>query len=412
MTKMKVNVKILVLMLLCFSSYGKMQEYNYKQELKGVSEQWHNIVLPNNVFGKVTQNLADIRIFGILTNNDTIEFPYLLRLKKEKVFNKAVDFKMLNSSYNQKGYYFTFEVSATESINQIKLKFKQQNFDWRLKLEGSQNQKEWFTVAEDYRILSIRNETINFQFTNLALPNLKYRYFRMLIDSKEKPDLEVASIAKYEITEGTYKNYAIKKRTSKINKQNKQTEIDIELKLPAAVSNIKIDVANTFDFYRLITIKYVADSLKTDKGWKYNYRTLTSGTLNSIGKNKFKFKSTTLQKLKIIVYNADNQSLSFDSIKIKGYVHELVAHFTEPAATYFLTYGNSKAKTPNYDIDRFAHKIPTQLKTLKLGKEITIEKEAVAVTAPLFKNKNWLWLIMAVIIVLLGWFSVKMMRTV
>jgi len=409
---MKVNVKILVLMFLCFSSYGKMQEYNYKQELKGVSEQWHNIVLPNNVFGKVTQNLADIRIFGILTNNDTIEFPYLLRLKKEKVFNKEVAFKMLNSSYNQKGYYFTFEVSATEPINQIKLKFKQQNFDWRLKLEGSQNQKEWFTVAEDYRILSIRNETINFQFTNLALPNLKYRYFRMLIDSKEKPDLEVASIAKYEITEGTYKNYAIKKRTSKINKQNKQTEIDIELKLPAAVSNIKIDVANTFDFYRPITIKYVADSLKTDKGWKYNYRTLTSGTLNSIGKNEFKFKSTTLQKLKIIVYNADNQSLSFDSIKIKGYVHELVARFTEPAATYFLTYGNSKAKTPNYDIDRFAHKIPTQLKTIKLGEEITIEKEAVAVTAPLFKNKNWLWLIMAVIIVLLGWFSVKMMRTV
>ena len=43
--------------------------------------------------------------------------------------------------------------------------------------------------------------------------------------------------------------------------------------------------------------------------------------------------------------------------------------------------------------------------------EWIIEKEKKAsVTAPLFKNKAWLWAIMTLIILLLGWFSIKMIR--
>jgi len=41
---------------------------------------------------------------------------------------------------------------------------------------------------------------------------------------------------------------------------------------------------------------------------------------------------------------------------------------------------------------------------------MTLEKEKIQVIEPLFKNKTWLWTIMAVIILLLGWFSIKMMN--
>lgn len=397
------------LLLLCSYSYGQMEQYDFKRELKGITGQWHTMNLPDDFFGRVSPNLSDIRIFGISANNDTVESPYLLRLAKEKVSIKEVVFKTLNASHNDKGFYFTFEIPTTEPINQIKLEFKQQDFDWRLKLEGSLNQQEWFTIIEDYRILSIKNEITDYRFTKLTFPSSKYRFFRLLIDSKEKPELTAARIAQGEITDGIFKNYPIKKTYTKENKQLKQTEIDIELQLAVPVSNINIGIMDTFDYYRPITIKYLSDSLETEQGWKYNYSTLASGTLNSIDENEFKFNSTTLQKLKIIIRNQDNQALTLDSIKTKGYVHKLVARFTEPA-TYFLTYGNNNASKPKYDIKQFEDKIPETLTTLDLGNEQSIEKPKFSKTDPLFKNKTWLWTVMTAIILLLGWFSAKMIR--
>ena len=408
---MKLRIRIITyLLLITYSfSYGQIKEYNYKRELKGCSEQWHRIILPDEVFGKISQDLTDVRIFGITAGNDTIEAPYLLQLATEKISNKEVEFKILNTSRNDKGHYFTFEIPTTEPINQIKLNFKQKNFDWRIKLEGSQNQIDWFTVAENYRILSIQNETTDFQFTKLIFPSSQYRFFRIHIDSKEKPELTVAIIAQHEITDGTFRKYSIRKFDIKESRETKQTEIDIELQMPVSVSHLKIDVKDSFDYYRPVTIKYLTDSIKTEQGWKYNYSTLTSGILNSIEKNEFKFSSTTVHKLRILIHNQDNQPLTVDTIQVKGYVHGLVARFTEQA-TYFLTYGNKTATSPHYDLNRFTEKLPETLTTLELGNELIIERKEVPVTDPLFKNKTWLWIIMTVIILLLGWFSVKMIR--
>ena len=410
---MKKRVKIAIWLIMFLGSYsqsyGQMETYDYKRELNGISDQWHSIILPNDLFGKASHNLADVRLFGISANQDTLEAPYIIRVKTENSTSKDIVFKTLNTSYNNKGSFFTFEIPTKESINQIKLDFEQENFDWRLTLEGSQNQREYFTIIENYRITSIKNELTDFQFTTVRFPNSSYRFFRIRIDSKEKPDLTVAHLTQSEKTEGVFRNYPIKIQEFGENKKEKQTEIKLELQVPVAVSHLKINISDKVDYYRPITIMYLSDSVKTEKGWKYSYSKLTSGTLNSMEENEFKFKCTTLKNLKIIIYNQDNQALSIDSIQVKGYIHEIVARFTEPA-NYFLTYGNEKAVKASYDIERFTDKIPDTLKALDLGIEQKIGKEKEVAGDPLFENENWLWLVMTVIIGLLGWFSLKMMR--
>jgi len=398
-----------ILVLLCTHAFAQIEQYDYKRELKGVSEQWHSLVLPNDIFEETSQSLSDLRIFGITEANDTVESPYLLRIATENISSRAVPFNTLNASHNEMGYYFTFEIPTVEPIDQIDLKFQQQNFDWHIQLEGSLNQQEWFTVIEDYRILSIKNDITDFQFTKLTFPKSKYRFFRIRIDSEEKPELQVASITQTEVTDGVFSNHHINKQETRENKQLKQTEIDIDMPLNVPISYIEIDVVDTIDYYRPVTVRYASDSIKTEKDWKYTYKTLASGTLNSIEKNIFKIRSTKAKKLKILIHNEDNQPLTIKEIEIKGYVHELVARFSE-TATYFLCYGNSRVSKPSYDIQQFEDKIPSGLTALNLGKELLIEKAEIAQTEPLFKNKTWLWGIMLAIILLLGWFSIKMIR--
>ena len=157
-------------------------------------------------------------------------------------------------------------------------------------------------------------------------------------------------------------------------------------------------------------MQYLSDSTQTEKGWNYNYKTLTQGTLNSFEKTMYLNLKPILKNIKITIDNQDNEPLRIDSVSVKGYVHELAIRFTEPA-TYYLTYGNPAAYKPSYEIARFTSKIPDTLTALKLGEEQIIEKEPFPIKKPLFENKLWLWGLLIAIIIVLGWFSIKMIKS-
>lgn len=390
-------------------SFGQMQEYSYKRALIGVHDSWHQITLPNDIFEKVLPNLADIRIYGITAEKDTIEASYVLQLNKDKKITTQVPFKILNTSHNNKGYYVTFEVPSKATINQLQLSFKLFNFDWFLDLEGSHNQKEWFSVLEDYRILSIKNGKTFYEFTNLIFPNSNYSFFRLLIKSTIKPELKSASASYNTLKQGVFKDHAIKHWNIKNHKAEKLTDIEVELLQAVPVSHINIHVNAAYDFYRPTTIQWVSDSIKTQKGYQYNYRTLTKNTLNSIEKNEFTFENTIAKKLKITIENQDNQPLTIDQVTVKGSVYDVMIRFTEPA-NYYLTYGNSTAFKPSYDVNRFISKIPDTISRITLGNEEIIYKEPKATKSPLFENPRWLWALIFVIIILLGGFTFKMMK--
>lgn len=402
---------LFLLMLIAAASYSQQwKSYSYQRELGGVTDQWHKVVLPDDIFGKVANDLADIKIFGVTVDNDTIEAPYVLQVATEKVANNAVPFKQLNTAHNESGFYFTFEVPTAAAINRIYLDFEQQNFDWKLKLEGSQDQREWYTVVEDYRILSIKNANTDFQFTNINFPQSKYRFFRVSVASKEAPILNTAGISMREFSAGAYRTYPIQSINTREKKDTKQTEISLTLPMAVPLSQLQIEVLDSFDYYRPLTIQYCTDSIKTEQGWKYKYRPLSSGTLNSLEESTFQFsEGLIVKKLKILIHNSDNQALNIGTIIPRGYVHELVARFNIPAS-YYLAYGAQNARKPQYDIVRFLDKIPGNSTAVTLGPEQTITKSEQALTAPLFENKVFLWGLMFIIILLLGGFTLKMMN--
>ncbi|WP_445956131.1 DUF3999 family protein [Yeosuana sp.] len=386
-----------------------MQKYDYKRELIGNTESWQKVILPNDLFEKISPGLSDIRIFGITNTNDTIEAPYLLKIKSEKKVTTNYNYKILNISQNDKGYYFTIEIPNKEPINQLQLDFKQFNFDWKVSLEGSHNQQEWFTIVDNYRILSIKNAETFYQFTNVNFVDSKYHFYRLLIKSKEKPDIKTVSASDTKFIDGVFNDYNIKSLSVSENKQEQSTDLNIELYQKIPVSYIKINLNASYDYYRPVTLKYVLDSVKTKKGYLYNYRTLTDGTLNSIENNEFKFENTVANKIKISINNQDNHPLSINNVIVKGNVYELAVRFTAPA-TYFLTYGNPFVYSPNYDIERFISEEPETMPALTLGPEQVIEKAEKSSRLPLFENKIWLYGIIIVMILLLGWFSLKMMK--
>ena len=99
-------------------------------------------------------------------------------------------------------------------------------------------------------------------------------------------------------------------------------------------------------------------------------------------------------------------------MELKGYVNQLFTRVapTDKNLTYFLMYGNERLQKPNYDIVRFENTIPTDIVSLELDAEQEIPQKEVEKVKPLFENSLWLWGLMGIIIVVLTFFTFKMMK--
>lgn len=401
------HLRILLLLFLCpLALLAQLRDYDHKIPLTETTETWHSVTLPNTVFASVKDDFSDIRVYGI-TEKDTVEVPYVLRSSGPTGIEDILDFKLMNSTSNASGYFYTYAVPVNQPINKIELSFENENFDWKITLEGSQDQKQWFTVVEDYRLLSIKNGQTNYSFTDLTFPNAQYAYYRIHIKTMDIPKLKSSSIILNKRVGGTYVDYPVE--DINISQAGKTTQIDVDLKGRFPISYLKINAADDYDFYRPISVSHISDSVKTEKGWKYSYRNLFTSTFTSLEEKGFSFGNTLLGKLRIRIQNYDNPPLNIESVDIKGYSYELIGRFTQPT-NYYLVYGNSNAYAPKYDLQQTGFELPKNLSALKLGTAQKIDKPLIKTQAPLFENKWWLWGIMGLIILVLGGATLKMMK--
>ncbi|WP_338766068.1 hypothetical protein WAF17_02960 [Bernardetia sp. ABR2-2B] len=413
------------------------QNFLYKREIKGIENskqtEWYKIKLPVEVVEKANTDFSDIRIFGV-SDSDTLESPFLSKKIRQRFENKQIDFKVINSSKKNNAYFFTLEKNTKieEAVNLIKLNFDNTNFDWRITLEGSQNQNEWFEIVNDYRIISIQNDFTAYDFTKLVFPNSKYKYYRIKVTDKSEsqsdnsfknnaPKLNSAILFSQKIIEGDFKDVKTVSQNIEIDKNKKQTIIDLKLAYAIPVDFISLEVKNDFDYYRKIQFRYLKDSTKTEKGVFYNFITLHTSTLSSIekenGVSNFFINPSSSSNIKsshyqIIIDNQDNQALDIEKVKLKSYTDYLFARVSpsDKTTNYFLMYGDENLSKPNYDIIRFENTIPTDVTLLELDSEQKIPQKEVEKVIPLFENSFWLWGIMGAIILILTVMTFKMMK--
>ncbi|MDH7444362.1 DUF3999 family protein [Aquimarina sp. 2201CG14-23] len=217
----KINIVLWILVVISSEMYGQIDKYQYKRELYGISDSWHSITLPDEVFKNLSSDFSDIRIYGVTKKNDTIEAPYLIKQNEPESTNKQVNFEIINRVTTHKGAFITFKIPLDQTINQIKLFFRQDNFDTAVTLEGSQNLKKWYTIVNNYRILSIKNELTSYDFTTVKFPSSKYQYYRVFIKGNKAPEISSAQITLKQVKEANYKEYSIQSIETKkqISKQ-------------------------------------------------------------------------------------------------------------------------------------------------------------------------------------------------
>jgi hypothetical protein len=403
---MKSRLVIVLAFIGIYSISIAQKDFRYRSKLNSIdSAGWYSISLAPPFYKSNNSSFSDLRIYQF-TDKDTIEVPYVLTVHERQVKEGALELPAINQSKKDGKQYLTFELKKDQFVNYLDLEFKEQNYDGSSTLDGSMNQKEWFEIDKQ-RIISIQNAEMNFTSSRLYFTKTNYRYLRVKLEVDKPLTFSKATFKNQVIDPGISTEVtAIWKQT--LNKQAKQSIIDITLPALQPIAQLTIKAKSENDYYRPFRIERLMDSTQSPKGWEYFYETIVQGFLTSIEKNEFYFNYSLAKKLRLVISNADDAPITINDITIYSPKIDLTARL-KPGSNSFLYYGNPGLAEPSYDLLVFKEKIPLTAPSISLMNEEKLSKEKEPVSA-LIENKIWLWVVMGAIIGLLGFFTLRMMK--
>lgn len=411
---MKIQSKFALLLFVFFYScaaFSQINSYTFKRKLNKVDkEDYYSIPLMPEVIGHCKSNTNDLRLYNI-KGKDTTELPYIYEWMGTKNEQITLPFELINDTYNEKCCsYITLKFNKKETINQIKLEVSDFNFDKNLQIEGSTDNKQWFTIKEHLRIVRFQNSENNFSYTTLNYPNAEYNYFRLKFDDDASKRIEITHAYAFEnrSTQGFYtelKNFNWKQTN---HKKEKTSEILVDLPSAYLVNYITLKSKNKTDFYRNINVYASSGTYHTPKGDLENWYLVNTSVFSSIDSNSIDLNNQRTKKLKIEIINYDNEPIEIG--EIKAYAEQCRVISNLPVSdNIYLAYGKENDGTPTYDLVHFKEKIPTKLSEINYGAE-QVKLPEPKIDNSLIKNKKWLWIAMGVIILIIGYFALTMLK--
>ncbi len=400
------NFIYLLLIFICGQCPGQ-SDFRYSRKIGSVTKEgWYALSLPSEIFKDLDNDFSDLRVYSV-RDNDTLELPYLIDVRTDKVTYEKVDLSLFNKSSRNGVLFLTFELSLSQNVNSIDLEFQESNYFALVTLEGSMDRNDWFEVTKDQRIVSIQNASGNYRLSTVGFPLSEYRFLRVRVKGDTPMTFKRASFQYNKVKSGAYHSLPLN-WSVETDKKTKETFVNITLHDYVPVSAVSLRTDNKEDYYRSFRLEYVRDSSRIEKRWIKYYQTAYEGNLTSFTENDFKFREVPAKKMRLVIRDRDNQPLSIRSVSAEG-PDVKVLSYLKPGKN-FLFYGGAGVALPSYDLAYFENKIPDSAMVATLEPEVTILVEEDH-DSPLFQNKAWLWSIMGLMIGGLGFYTMKMIKS-
>jgi hypothetical protein len=119
-----------------------------------------------------------------------------------------------------------------------------------------------------------------------------------------------------------------------------------------------------------------------------------------------------VKHLLLRIVNEDDQPVHVEAAQAIQVKHYLLAYL-EKDKQYVLRFGNDTVYAPKYDLRYLEDSLVTyELPVVATGqrKALSVQQTAVFETYSIWKDRRLIWAALAVVVVILGWMSVKMLK--
>lgn len=398
-------MKPFVIILLFIANIALSQNFDFESKLTQPTENsFYKIVLNPNLVAKLKSDCSDLRIY----DNENIENPYILKI--EKPFSSNILFKeyeIISKTYDERKGITRIVVRNTKKlkINNFCITLKNAEIYKYLTLNGSDNNKDWYIIKNDYYFTSIRNSDETSEVRILDFPLSDYEYFEISIYDCFNAPLNVLNVGYYDLeTErGQYLKTENPAITQKDSGEVKESYIRIHFSENQYIDKINFKISSKNYYYRNALLYKVGINVKNKETLDF----IKNIDLCSCSYNNFYLNNEAGSNFLLIIQNDDNQPIKIDSINCYQLIHSVLTPL-EKSKNYTLKFGDKSLKAPVYDLKYFQDSIENNIPVISSG-DITkfekAEKEVIFYMKPVF-----LWITIGVVMIILGFMSFRMLR--
>ncbi len=399
MKKRNLHKIFVCLIALFITTNSRSQEhYVYKAPLGDVNAtQFYKIDLPAQVVAGCKKDLEDIRIF----DEDGKQVSYILKedLPAFKIEN-FTEFPIIKfSKETDKQTHITLQNTAGHAINNLLLFIKNMDASRAFSITGSDDSIHWFIIKENIYLENTFSNDGDIIINTLSFPTSNYKYFQLTILGKDVIPFNIikAGIYKADILYGRYVSLPGPVITQK-DSSDKKSYVQLAFDNFYRINKINIHAEGP---------KYFKRNFVINKG---NADYLLDGYLVSDSSNSFIINSKT-NLLQLNINNDDNLPLAIKSADAYQLNISLLTYL-QANKKYYLYFGDSTAQSPKYDLDFFkdsAEKAPATISLKQVESNIAVHATNKTATG---NSKLKLWIMIAGILVVLSFFTFKMMKEV
>ena len=409
-------------------------KYRAEVTIEDGTGEYGRLILTPGIYDAARLDLADIRLLDARGE----QVPYVVAKPKDIMDRFKYGPEIINRSTNSdRAAMVTLDFGRKVVKNSIDVETRGNNFRRAVKIEGSNDNVEFFTLVEKAYVFAV---SYNRRFEQVDLPANDYRYLRISVlpmaEGEKSPAINEVRAFKVE------KKFVERQPVQMLQMEHSEDEkssssiyvYDLAYRrLP--VSEIELDVADD-SFYRYVTLegrdaatrKVKVDSEDNRQRFReveVRWERIISDTIyrytTADGKKWEKLvlrlpsERRVYRYLKITVKNYDDKPVTVRSASAKMIAHKIVfAAKDNAAATLYV--GSESARTPRYDLkQRLSHPLQVKARVAKLSNITDNPLFGQAEAKPLAwteKHRVLLLIIMVAVVLVLGWFILKSFKSI
>lgn len=405
------------------------QHFRWKAPVQPAdSSGYVRILLQPDVTGEMRVGYPDLRIH----DESNKEIPYVIaRDKLVEGTMQFVEYPVVAKSMKPGYSYVTVEnpLHKTDPLKQICLVVNNTEANREMTLVGSYDNVNWFAIKDEfsmsyyetyYHDSSQTTSVVVFDF-----PLTDYRYFRFNFDNWDHwwwyddyaaPVFIVRAGTMVKSNPASIPNQRMEIGGVKYSSMEigKTTAVDIVFDHPNYVDYMRFTLSSEIapgTFHRGARL-YLADS--THHCDKETGQVLSSTILSNGGLNEFALNGRKVDRLCLHIDNEDDRPLHVNEIRTIQIKQYAVA-FLEKGKQYTLYYSDDSIPAPRYDLrysadDLALHEMNVIGTDARVAIPFNAPPPAEEVEQPFYENRIAIWAAIAVVILILGWMSVKMLR--
>lgn len=399
-------ISALLLFIVCVST-SEAQQFRYEAKVDAVdSDGFYKIELNPDIISMLNESHSDLRI----VDNEQNQIPYIwpsvsacgmnpfyvpYEIVERKIIRDSISYIIIHNKNRTEISSLDLEITNAEVVKQFRIS--------GCNSYSEKGKTNWFVVKDAVSLKDFNSYNSVSNLKYIDFPKSNYEYYKIEMNDRQNEPLNIVRCVYPEWIQESEAFLPVEPKSIVYSDsaQSKTTWIKFFFEKPYEISQVIYYVKSPKYFHRTI-------ALHGSKNRSYQVNAWPIKTGDSIlYLNNHKIDSSYFS-----IANDDNPPLVFSSLKFY-WKKTFIVSYLEKSKSYSLVFGNDSMQTPSYDLKYFEKLIPHQLTTLKIGEIHEIKNHVAAPKKKpytFFTTKNFIWIAIAFIIVLLGTVTFKMLK--